>query len=580
MLDYPGGFENSAVIPELIQQGLNDWVALIETVRRSGSKNFQGPRIPVNKTWNFPLLESLLRGYHDQQVIDLLKYGFPLDRDPDSQLEMSGQNHMGAVRYPTHIDKYIKTEIEKGATIGPFPSIPFKGPVAISPLSTREKRDTDDRRIIMDCSWPLGVSLNDGISKDIYLGEQVALTYPTVDHLCSRVHQLRENNPTKEIYFFKEDLSRCFRQYYVDIADIPLLGYKWRNNYYFDTVLMMGCRIAPAIAQRCSNMVVWIQAQMQYFLLNYVDDFLGAEYQDIVHHAHSSLLNTLEGIGLQRSPKKSVPPTQVIEFIGNLFDAKNDTIGVTDSRRAQLHVELNRWRFKPTATRRQLESLVGKLQFVANCLKPGRIFVSRLLNELRGMQRGVVYELTENARQDVRWWYLYLPSFKGTSVMWMLKVYNPQGQFSVDACLDGAGGKTDLEYYHVTFPPEFRSRYAITHLELWAVVLSVCLWGGQWRNKIIQINSDNKAVVSIVNTGRSWDGRLQKILRELIWWCSEYNLKIHVEHVYSKDNKIPDLLSRWTHGHEVHREFHAMRETQILKRCKIPKSWFKFVHSW
>ena len=67
-------------------------------------------------------------------------------------------------------------------------------------------------------------------------------------------------------------------------------------------------------------------------------------------------------------------PTQIIEFIGNLFDAINFTMGVTPCRLHTLMGELNEWRFKSSTTRQQLESLIGKLQFVSNCVRPGRLF--------------------------------------------------------------------------------------------------------------------------------------------------------------------------------------------------------------
>ena len=42
------------------------------------------------------------------------------------------------------------------------------------------KPDSDQRRFILDLSKPAGFSVNDGISKDFYLGQPVTLRYPTV----------------------------------------------------------------------------------------------------------------------------------------------------------------------------------------------------------------------------------------------------------------------------------------------------------------------------------------------------------------------------------------------------------------
>ena len=109
------------------------------------------------------------------------------------------------------------------AMIGPFECIPFKTPVAISPLSSRPKKDTSDRRVIMDYSWPLGTSLNDGISKLHYMGKAVALKYPTVDKLARRVFELMNAHSKQAIYFYKEDLDRAFRQLLGCPKSVPLL---------------------------------------------------------------------------------------------------------------------------------------------------------------------------------------------------------------------------------------------------------------------------------------------------------------------------------------------------------------------
>ena len=101
----------------------------------------------------------------------------------------------------------------------------------------------------MDCSWPIGYSLNDGLSKTEYLSQTIDLRYPTSDDLCRQIYELSVERPECKIMFYKEDLDRCFRQYYADLASVPLLGFKWCNMYYFDMVMMMGCRVSLAIAQ-------------------------------------------------------------------------------------------------------------------------------------------------------------------------------------------------------------------------------------------------------------------------------------------------------------------------------------------
>ena len=80
-------------------------------------------------------------------------------------------------------------------------------PIALSPLNSVPKPDSDERRFILDLSWPAGSSVNDGISKDLFLGEPVSLTYPTVDDIADRIIQLGPG-----CLLFKRDLKRAYCQ--------------------------------------------------------------------------------------------------------------------------------------------------------------------------------------------------------------------------------------------------------------------------------------------------------------------------------------------------------------------------------
>ena len=193
--------------------------------------------------------------------------------------------------------------------IGPFEQIPFKTKVAVSPLSSRQKKDSDARRVILDCSWPIGYSLNDGIDKDSYAGRPIKLTYPTVDDLARRVFELTQQGQGQgHIAFFKEDMDRAFHQIFASPLSVPLLGFHWRNQYYFDLVMVMGCHIAPYICQHTTDMIRYLHNQMGYFLLNYVDDFVGTEFSSIIEQSHGALLRLLRDLNIGQSESKSVPP--------------------------------------------------------------------------------------------------------------------------------------------------------------------------------------------------------------------------------------------------------------------------------
>ena len=84
------------------------------------------------------------------------------------------RNHKGALDFPSAVDSYLSSELVLGSICGPFTGNPFSVPVAVSPLNSVPKQGSNECSFILDLSWPNGSSVNDGISKDFYLGEPVS----------------------------------------------------------------------------------------------------------------------------------------------------------------------------------------------------------------------------------------------------------------------------------------------------------------------------------------------------------------------------------------------------------------------
>ena len=97
--------------------------------------------------------------------------------------------------------------------LGRLESKPFD--IHIFPFMTRTKSDSDYQRTIMDLSFPKGLSINDGVLKDTYLGTKFQMHYPSVD---SSIGTLNEIGPLAHI--FKVDISRAFRHIRIDLGDI------------------------------------------------------------------------------------------------------------------------------------------------------------------------------------------------------------------------------------------------------------------------------------------------------------------------------------------------------------------------
>ena len=543
-------------------------ITLHNMVRQKGYPNRWGARIPITTEWNIDLLHNLLEGYHDREITEWMRYGWPIGRLPlmeDPQITF--KNHKGATDHPEALVKYIEKESTYNAIIGPLDCIPFTQFVGISPLSTRPKKDSEERRIIIDLSFPPGSSVNDGIQKDNYLGFTAKLTFPKTDQLAERIFQLG-----KRAHMYKVDLHRYFRQLDLDPGDYSLIGYIIQGKLYFDKKVPMGVRSGPYIAQRVSSAITWILQQLEYFLLNYVDDFVGAEVQARAQEAYEFLSKVLRDIGAQTSPEKRIPPTTRLEFLGTTFDSQKMTMEVPPNKLAEIKEELSRWKELTHITRRDMESLIGKLQFAARCVRAGRVFVARLINWLRETRRGKKYKVDNEVRKDIDWWTRFISKYNGISMIWLHSEPEPDQVMATDACLTGFGGIAGQEYFKGTFPENLKGANIAT-LELWAVLIGLKLWKHKFRGKYFWVLVDNEAVSVVLNTGASKNTQLQELLREIAYIAAENEFIIKAKHIMGVTNRIPDWLSRWKQK-EARKNFRSFAREKSLRQQKINPTIF------
>ena len=58
--------------------------------------------------------------------------------------------------------------------------------------------------------------------------------------------------------------------------------------------------------------------------------------------------------------------------------------------------------------KKELQSLAGKLQFAACCMRPGQVFISRIYDVMSEMEDGRQYWIQEQVRKDITWWYRFM----------------------------------------------------------------------------------------------------------------------------------------------------------------------------
>jgi hypothetical protein len=155
-------------------------------------------------------------------------------------------------------------------------------------------------------------------------------------------------------------------------------------------------------------------------------------------------------------------------------------------------------------------------------------------------------------REDIKVWLTFLSEYNGVTVItdnaWA-------SNETLELFTDSAGGQNR------GFCIYFQGKWAqkcwakeweeigilkdITFLESFPVVVALCIWGEQLKNKKIIFSMDNQSVVHIINKKSSKSVRVMSLVRHLVLSTLHYNIMIKALHIYGISNKIDDALSRY-----------------------------------
>lgn len=204
--------------------------------------------------WNL-LLEYLVNGFSKGFSVSCGKQ--------EAQLEC--RNLKSASAQPEIAKETLCKELLAGRMAGPFLDKPCKN-FNLSPLGFCPKKEPNKFRLIFNLSYPHGNSVNDYIPQ-----EYSSVQYTRVADAIAGIKKLKF-----QAFLAKTDISMAYRNLPLRPEDYHLLGFCWKNLYYFDKCLPMGCSASCQIFERFSSGLHWIG---QYYMpeglmFHILDDFL------------------------------------------------------------------------------------------------------------------------------------------------------------------------------------------------------------------------------------------------------------------------------------------------------------------
>ena len=136
-------------------------------------------------------------------------------------------------------------------------------------------------------------------------------------------------------------------------------------------------------AQWTANAIMHMYRNMGYNGVNYIDDIGTAE---TVEKAEEGYYN-LAILAFEIAEQRCCSPSTSMIFLGKRFDSVNMSISIPADKLTEIRQIIGKLLLKKTVTRKKLESIIGKLSYIADCIRSERLFISRLLNLLRTIYR-------------------------------------------------------------------------------------------------------------------------------------------------------------------------------------------------
>ena len=103
------------------------------------------------------------------------------------------------------------------------------------------------------------------------------------------------------------------------------------------------------------------------------------------------------------NPDKIQAPSEIMDIMGVSVDVRNRTIAIPEGKMADISETVNQFAKKTFMSKRELQSLLGKLLYISKIIRPARGFLNRMLQTLWNMQGCNKVKINDNFRRDLNW---------------------------------------------------------------------------------------------------------------------------------------------------------------------------------
>ena len=408
----------------------------------------------------------------------------------------------------------------------------------MSPLGVVPKKQPNEYRIIHHLSFPEGTSINDGIDS----------AYMTVSYASIATALELVKDVGKGAHMAKTDITKAFRIIPIAPHQHHLFCFTWKGLVYYDMCLQMGCSAACQLFERFSSALQWI-AQNKIgipHITHILDDFFfvnlseEASLQDL-----DNFLSLCHLTGVPSAPEKTVQPNTTGSSMGIEIDSEEEQVRLPFDKLEKCRSQIKAQLASRSVTLRDLQSVIGLLNFACEVVIPGRAFLRRLIDKTMGVRKPHHYiRVSLEMKHDLKVLLTFLEHYNGKSFFNTEMFCSPATQhlFTDAAGSFGYGAIFGSHWFYGSFSDQWLGQN-ITLLELAPILLAVQTWATDMHNHCVVFHTDNMALVSVLHRMSSREPLVMGLVRLLVHTCLSYNILFKTVHIEGYHNDIADSLS-------------------------------------
>ena len=371
----------------------------------------------------------------------------------------------------------------------------------------------------------------------------------TVHFKMEGIHMLKDTLKPGD-WMTKVDLKDAYFMIPMASHHRRLLRFQWQGETYQFNCLPFGLSSAPWVFTKTTRPVVAILRSLGLRLIIYIDDILIMATSPKVAREHTAgLIFLLENLGfIINHPKSLLTPTQEIQFLGFIISSNAMEIRLPGEKIKQIRQEARKILETPVPQALALSRLLGKLNHAAQAIPPAPLFYRNLqLCLQRALERSVggrdyltPTQLTPAASQELQWWQEHLTRWNGRCLL----TTTPDVVIETDASTTGWGAL--CQGVRTGGPwSKTEQQLHINCLELLAATLAIKTFAKTKEYIHIHLKMDNTTALTYINKyGGTVSAELNRLTKELWFWCLEKNITLQATHLPGTLNCTADEESR------------------------------------